>query len=161
MTMLTPEKAIRSLKKTPVLLNAILLDVDQERAVTSMDGPDGWNIVFIVCHMRDFEKIYYDRIHMLLDTDYPSYLHFDQNELCYTNQYADQTLPEVVADFLEQRRKTLLVYENLTPEQWERGGVHPEFGDHSLLEFAINAALHDVNHLEQIARTLGLAPALF
>ncbi len=43
---------------------------------------------------------------------------------------------------------------------WQWGGVHPEFGQIDMLQLAMNGALHNINHFEQIARSLGLSMAL-
>lgn len=37
---------------------------------------------------------------------------------------------------------------------WLRAGTHPAQGPATLLDVAINAGLHDVDHLEQLARCL-------
>ena len=154
MPMLSVEKALRSLRKTPIILRALLRDVDQVQAASATDGPDGWSILFVVCHLRDFEAIYGERLHLMLETDYPKFPHVDQNELPITNRYAEQNLQEVLQSFLEQRRAVIDIYEKLTDEQWARRGLHPNAGDHTVLELAINMALHDVNHIEQILHTL-------
>jgi hypothetical protein len=158
--MLSVEKALRSLRKTPVILSAILRDVDQQRAVSATDGADGWSALFVVCHLRDFEEIYAERLRMMLETDNPHYPHINQEELPAKNRYASQNLRDALNAFIEQRRKQIVIFEKLTDGQWKRRGVHPEFGEHDVLEFAINTALHDVNHIEQIVRALGLESAL-
>lgn len=160
MPMLSVDKALRSLRKTPVILSAILRDVDQERAVSATDGADGWSVLFVVCHLRDFEEIYTERLRLMLETEYPRYSHIDQEALPMKHRYADQNLRDVLNDFIEQRRRQVATFEKLTDEQWKRRGQHPEFGEHDVLEFAINTALHDVNHIEQIVRALGLESSL-
>jgi len=43
----------------------------------------------------------------------------------------------------------------LSDEQWERRGQHPYFGETTILTQAVNNAIHDLDHIEQIARALG------
>ena len=47
-----------------------------------------------------------------------------------------------------------------TPEQWQRYGTHPDYGQITILEVCANIALHDINHIEQMARALALAESL-
>ena len=45
MTMMTPDRFIRSVRKTPTILNAILRDVSEEQAHELTDGPGGWSVI--------------------------------------------------------------------------------------------------------------------
>jgi hypothetical protein len=68
---------------------------------------------------------------------------------------------EALNTYIEQRRRQIAIFEGLSAEQWARRGVHPQAGEHTVLEHAVNIAQHDVNHIEQIVRALGLENALF
>ncbi len=155
MPLLTAEKALRSLRKTPGLLRALLRDVDQQTAVTMTDGPDGWNVVFIVCHIADYETIYTERVRRLLREDEPQFdSPMDNDEMPMAHRYAEQDLRHMVGVFEERRREFIALIEGLNEEQLTRRGYHPVSGYGTALDYAINAALHDINHLEQIAKVL-------
>ena len=53
--LINPAKALRTLRKTPILLEALLEGITQEQAEALYD--DDWNVIFVVCHMRDFEAV--------------------------------------------------------------------------------------------------------
>ena len=53
MSILTPAGLLRSMSRTPVILEGLLNGVDQGRATAATDGPDGWSVVEIVCHLRE------------------------------------------------------------------------------------------------------------
>ncbi|MDX1994543.1 MAG: DinB family protein [bacterium] len=159
MPILDPEKALRTLRKNPVILQGLLRDVSQEQAVAATDGPDGWRVLFVVCHLRDFETIFLERARRFLEEDTPHLARVDHEALMTQNDYAGQNLGEAFDEFVQRRRTFINVLEGLTESEWARRGVHPSFGEGSLLDFAINTGLHDLNHIEQIVRALGLSEA--
>lgn len=153
MGILTPGKALRSLPKTPALLNYVLRDVTQEQAVNSWDGP--WNVVYVVCHLRDMEIAFTQRLHTMLETDNPTFPANDPDAMAVANHYAEADLRQSLAEFEARRRQFIALLQNLTPEQWERTGMHPFFGATTVITLAVNSAIHDLDHIEQITRALG------
>jgi len=161
MPVLNTDKALRSLRKTPVILDAFLRNLSSERARTATDGPHGWSVLFVMCHLNDYETIYAERVQMMLDQEYPRFPNpLTNDELIAHNNYANQDVHQIFQDYRVKRRAYVKLLENLTPDQWQRPGIHPTTGETTVLEFAINTAIHDLNHIEQIVRALGLADAL-
>jgi hypothetical protein len=153
MGILSRGKALRSLPKTPALLNYILRDVTQEQAENSWDGD--WNVLYVVCHLRDLEAAFNLRLDMMLEQDNPTFPENDQNAMVITNHYAEAGLRQALAEFEAMRRRYIRMLESLSDEQWERRGQHPYFGETTVLTGAINSAIHDLDHIEQISRALG------
>ena len=58
------------------------------------------------------------------------------------------------------RRELVALLDGLADDQWQRQGTHALYGGLTLLDLLVFVEWHDVNHLEQIARTLGLSAAL-
>ncbi len=156
MPVFTPEKALMWMKKTPALMRVTLNGVSQARATDNRDGEDGWDVLEIVCHLNDYEQIFIERLRLMLEQESPTFHAYDPNALVVEHQYGAQQFDLVVTSWISRRAAHVRMLEALTPEQWERRGVHPSFGEMSVLDEAINAVLHDVNHLEQIARVLGI-----
>lgn len=152
--LLNPSKALRTLRKTPILLESLLQGITQEQALTLRDGDDGWNIVFIVCHLRDFEPVGAQRVRDLLAHPDPTFATASVDDFIRDNSYATADLHQALAAYLQLRRETIALLEPLTDEQWLLTGIHPAQGPATLLDVAVNAGLHDVDHLEQIARCL-------
>jgi hypothetical protein len=46
------------------------------------------------------------------------------------------------------------MFGRLTPEEWQRHGIHTERGEMSVRDLAAQIAGHDLNHLEQIRKIL-------
>lgn len=161
MSLLTPWRLLRSLRKNPVILQGLIKDVWQDQARRFKDGPDGWSIVQIVSHLRDLEEIYYRRALRMVNEDEPVLEGFDQEEMARQGDYINQILTKVFGELVEKRRRTLLFFNGLTAEQWQRTGIHPEAGKITLLEQAFQIGSHDTDHIEQIVRAMGLSEEMF
>jgi hypothetical protein len=147
-------KALRTLRKTTALLERTLADVTQEEATSLTDGPDGWSVLFIACHLLDYEKAWRERVEQLIAEDDPIFSSFDHHALIEQHNYAGQQLRSVADELKALRAGLIARLETLDDDQWLRSGSHPEQGPGTLLEIAVNAGLHDVDHLEQLTRTL-------
>ena len=152
MPILNPFKALRTLRKTPLLLQHALQGVGQQSAIARTDGPDGWSILFIVCHLRDYEAAFSKRVADMLAFDCPALAPWDQLALAEAHRYGEQQFDAVLANLQRMRRATLVVLEDLNEAQWRRAGVNPEQGEGTVLDVAISAGLHDIDHIEQILR---------
>ena len=153
MALLDKGKALRSLPKTPALLRFILQDVTQEQAMNSWDGD--WNVVFMVCHMRDLEAAYLQRIHLMLESDNPTFPALDNAAMAKERNYAGANLRTALSEYEALRREFIALVRSLSDDQWERRGQHPYFGETTILTQTVNDAIHDLDHIEQIARALG------
>ena len=152
MPILSPAKALRTLRKTPIILQAVLSGIDEREAVARTDGPGGWSILFIACHLRDYEVACIERVTDMLANDHPAFDVWDNDDLAKRHAYAEQQFDEVMADLTSRRKVLIKSLENLEEVQWARTGVHPIQGEGTVLDVAINAGLHDVDHIEQISR---------
>lgn len=155
--LITPERAILWLSQTPVILSAIVRDVDQARAVSARDGADGWNVLEILCHLNDLEAIYIQRTQQIIETDAPNLIPFNHLDAVTANNYAGQNFADVLAQYLERRKEHLALLKGLSADQWAREGTHVSYGANPLAHYSTTTALHDVNHIEQITRALSLA----
>lgn len=150
--LINPAKALRTLRKTPVILAHLLSGLTQAQAEARRDGAEGWNLLYIVCHLRDMEAQYMGRIQDLLAAPNPIFRTVSNPELIERNQYAAQHFHAALAEYQSRRAQTLALLETLTDEQWLLSGTHPEQGPATLLDVAVNCGLHDIDHMEQIVR---------
>lgn len=155
MPILNRDKALRSLRKDRELLSMLLDGVSQEEALSRRDGADGWNAVEIMCHLADFESIFFDRARTMLVQDNPRFTKVDQLALVETNRYSEQDLGATWRRWTREREAFIDWLESLEDEALERAGIHPETGAMTILQLAINTVLHDIDHLEQLGRVLG------
>jgi hypothetical protein len=152
--LVNPAKALRTLRKTPLILSQLLQGVSQEQAASLRDGADGWSILYILCHMRDVEAIFTDRVRDLLSKPNPIFNVVPNEELMRDNSYAAQNAHAAFEEYYARRQRFISLVEPLTDEQWLLSGAHPDQGPATLLDVAINNGLHDIDHIEQIMRCL-------
>ena len=151
------EWLLEGLEHSRLTLGHILADVTQERAQTIRDGAEGWSVLEILCHLRDYQAIFAERIRRILDEDKPIFKLYDESArlaLVVENDYANQDLRAVFADYAATRRQMIDLLASLDEEQWQREGG---FAVDDIVDLTMPVAhtlLHDADHTEQIARIL-------
>jgi hypothetical protein len=154
----TTDELIDSLRKTPVLLNALLAEVDDETA--RMRPADGeWSTVEVVGHLVDAEERAVARIALVLQEDDPALAGYDQNALVRERGYQTQPLQTVVDRLLALREERIAALSALTPAQWRRTGAFMGRDATPLTAITVHMCWHDTNHLAQIADNLSAAQA--
>ena len=156
MPILDPNRTLRTLRKTPALLAFVLrgLSAERARACKDPDGDAGWSAQFVVCHLNDYEDVFALRVALVLTQVSPKLPGLDNEALIAERDYAHTNFADELASVLHKRQQLMTRLESLSSEQFFRVGVHPEFGEGTLLHILANAAMHDVDHLEQLARML-------
>jgi hypothetical protein len=113
-----------------------------------------WAAVEVICHLRDAEEGFGGRFQMFLAMDDPKLLPVDPDRLAVDRQYLRCDAREAVEAFRKRRRESLQTFRSLTPEQWQRGGIHAQRGRMTFDDFLALMAWHDDNHLDQLRRAL-------
>jgi hypothetical protein len=153
------QRHIQLMDKTCLMLGNIIQNITQEQATTLRDGPEGWTVLEVVCHLRDFNQIFLDRARMMIDQDYPQLPAYNHEQMAIERGYNQDSLLQAYIDLVKARRDMIEFFRDLTLEQWERAGVHPERGHFTLTDAVIQVGTHEVDHLEQITRILAQGAA--
>jgi hypothetical protein len=128
--------------------------VTQEEAQSFRETPTAWTILEVMCHLKDFEVVFIERVETMLKKITPTFVLFDQNEAVTENKYSEQSLSEVVQAFSLYRERTLSIFRNLEPQQWQRMGLHPKKGRMSMTDMPESLIFHDSKHIRQVSRIL-------
>jgi uncharacterized damage-inducible protein DinB len=148
------------LARTPAMLDAWLRDLPE--AWTHADeGPDTWSAHDIVGHLIHGERTdWLPRVQTILEhgksrpfEPFDRFAQFDDG--------AGDALPRRLDTFAQLRTQGLATLDALGigPEQLERRGVHPEFGEVTLAQLLATWGAHDLSHVAQIARVMARSQA--
>ena|SRR2546421_11627249 len=148
------DDAVAILERTPAALRALLNGIPEtwERAT---EGEDTWSPFDVVGHLIHGERTdWIPRARHILAGETRPFEPFDR-----TAQFIEsegKSLNELLATFAELRLENVaaLLEMNLRDDDLARKGLHPEFGEVTLSQLLATWAVHDLDHLAQIARTM-------
>jgi hypothetical protein len=118
-------------------------------------APEAWSPTEIVCHLRDIEEVFGERVATILANEEPALPEAGPAERwARERQYARHDPTLALAHFRRRRGESLEMLVALPPADWQRGGEHPARGRLSIDMLVAHLAWHDDNHLEQLTRAL-------
>jgi len=117
--------------------------------------PDAWAPVEIVCHLRDLEESFYERLMLILTTDEPRFATTNPDRWAVERQYLRHDAHDAARAFARRRGQTLTLLRGTHDDAWTRGGWQLDSrGRRTVDDFLSLIAWHDENHIEQLARAL-------
>ncbi|MDX1687459.1 MAG: DinB family protein [Candidatus Promineifilaceae bacterium] len=143
-------------------LESFARDVEQALSDPLVDwecapAPGEWCLTEVVCHLRDVEKeVHQRRFRALIEEGEAFIPGVAADDWIEERAYREQHGPTALAQFLEARRETLVLLQDLDEAVWKRQGQHAFFGPTSLHELLNLAVQHDAAHWEQIDNLLTL-----
>ena len=105
-------------------------------------------------HLAEDELASSWRYRQMIEHSGAALLGFDQDEWARLGNYESWSAREALTMFRLLREANLRMFGALTPEEWQRHGIHAERGRITVRELARHMAAHDVNHILQVSRTL-------
>jgi len=141
-------------RKTPELLADLVVSVP-EKKLHERPVPDKWSVRELLAHFADAEIVSTWRYRQMIEHDGCPLPGYDQELWHKLGEYSSRRPEESVMLFRLLREANLRMFAQLTPEQWQRHGVHAERGPMTVQDLARQIAGHDLNHLEQIQKILG------
>jgi hypothetical protein len=146
------ERSLLLAEKNVKTLGHVLRAIPAAQATSLRDGADGWTPLEIVCHLRDFDLIFYERARQTLEHDQPQFKAYDIHTLATENAYSIQKMESVYGELRESRHRLIAFFKGLTDQEWRRTGIHPSRGELTMMQQLILVGTHDADHLEQITR---------
>ncbi|MFC4456293.1 YfiT family bacillithiol transferase [Deinococcus sonorensis] len=149
---LTPEErraAVQALAQLPAEFSAALHGLDDAQLDTPYrDG--GWTLRQLAHHVPDSHLNAYVRTRLALTEDTPTIKPYDQTAWAALSDSTGDIAPSLaLLTALHQRWTRLL--ETLTPEQWSRAYLHPEYGQRTTLDgMAASYVWHGRHHTAQV-----------
>ncbi len=145
------------MRRTPGDVAAAIRD-RPENVLTRRPAEGAWSATEIVCHLRDVEEFYFERVLVILANEEPTLVVLDPDRWADERQYQRQDIVRAHAALGTRRQETLGLLDALPPEQWERAGAHPLRGRLSIRHIVHGWSKHDDGHLDQLMRALAGLP---
>jgi hypothetical protein len=147
--------AIALLENTPSSLKVLLAGLPDEWARTR-EGHTAWSVFDVVGHFIHGEKTdWIPRARIILEYGAArAFEPFDRFAQFAASQ--GKSLDDLLDEFATLRQDNIATLRamNLQPADYARKGRHPELGEVTLGELLATWVAHDLDHLQQIMRTL-------
>lgn len=148
--------AIPILRRTPAVLRSLLSELP-DSWISGTEGPETWSPFDVVGHLIHGERTdWIARTNLILSqgeklpfTPFDRFAQFEASR--------GKSLTELLDTFAELRAANLSRLEalQLTDQDLDRRGRHPELGPVTLKELLATWVAHDLSHIAQIARVMG------
>ena len=148
------DDAAAILERTPASLTALLKDLP-EKWVQATEGAGTWSPYDVIGHLIHGERTdWIPRARHIMAGDSRPFEPFDRMAQFKDSQ--GKSLSELLVTFAELRKENLatLLEMNVTEEDLNRRGLHPELGEVTLGQLLATWVVHDLDHVGQIARTM-------
>jgi hypothetical protein len=123
------------------------------------EKPGKWSVIEVIQHLADSDLVAGFRTRMVLSEDRPALQGYDQDRWASEFRYRDVTLAQALDQLRGLRTANLHLWEDLSPAQLERVGLHSERGPESTGHILRLMAGHDLVHRRQIDRILAAIAA--
>lgn len=114
----------------------------------------GWGVVEILCHLRDWEAVFVERVSRVLAEDRPDLPAYDDALWEIERDYRAQDPSEVRAEFEALRGRLVDMLDPLEGEGWSRVGIHAINGPVDVAWLVSHLQEHSRDHLQQVREAL-------
>lgn len=129
-----------------------MIDGLTEEQVRLQVNPGKWSIFENIVHLQSYQHIFINRVQQILKGDNPL---FERYTADLDPQFLDnchKTFREIMHDFIGIRREISGGLLTLPESDHYKTGVHPAFGQLSLVQWINFFVLHEAHHLFTIFR---------
>ena len=150
--------AVAVQRETAAKLASLIQGVPAAR-LSQRPAADKWSISEVLVHLAEAEIGSYWRYRQMLEHNGSTLVSFDQDLWYELGDYSRRDPHESLQLFRMLRDGNLRMFDKLTPEQWQKGGVHAERGPMTVADLARQIAGHDINHVAQVEKILAAEQA--
>jgi len=147
-------KTFEVLERTPIILDELLSGLSDDWTMNN-EGDETWSAYDILGHLNHGERIdWVSRMNIILKEDDKHFIPY--NRFAQFEESKGKDLQQLLKEFTELRKNNVekLKSLNLTNDDLNKTGVHPEFGEVSLRQLLSTWTIHDLTHISQITRVM-------
>ncbi len=148
-------KAMNVLAATPATVRALLEGLGDDW-LDFKEDPEAWSPRTVLVHYIQNERTnWIPRARVILSKDevrkFPPF-----HQLPEEGEFKDAPVGQLLAQFADLRRENLATWQgfNLKPGDYARQAEHPVLGTVNLGQLLATWVVHDLNHLDQITKSL-------
>jgi hypothetical protein len=149
------QHTISLLARTPATLDALLRDLPEEWTMRN-EGGNTFNAFDVIGHLIQGERTdWMPRAKRILQFgESRAFDRFDRR--AQERESQGKSLPQLLDEFARLRAENLAELRalNVTDQELNRRGLHPELGTVTLSQLLATWAAHDLTHLHQISRIM-------
>lgn len=152
----TTDELVAMLASVPDQLEAALAtSAATSRAASAQPnaatGEDSWTTSEIVGHLCDAARYWGGRMRRAVYEDNPQLELFDQDAFVRLAAYRYTPTETLAREFRLVSQSNVALLRELSPEQWERVGIHSERGPLSVRAMVEIEAGHELDHVRRFA----------
>jgi hypothetical protein len=133
---------------------AALVAGEPENKLRARPAADRWSVAEVLAHLSEAEITASWRYRQMIEHSGCSLPGYGQELWASLGDYASRDPRESLELFRLLRETNLRMFAKMTPEEWQRHGVHLERGPMTVYDLAIQIAGHDINHTAQVRAIL-------
>jgi DinB superfamily len=148
------DQSIEVLAATPSVLDALLRG-KSEAWLHCRKSPEAFSPIDVLGHLMLADQTdWLPRARTILEGGHTPFSPFDR--FAFQPLIANKSIETLLDEFATLRTQTLqtLTALHLTEAQLDLPGTHPEFGPVTLRNLLATWAVHDLNHIQQIVKTM-------
>lgn len=158
-----PPRESSSMRERDALIDALAALPDELKRTLHGHSPDaltrpasdgGWGVVENLCHLRDWEEVFLERAHAIVEQERPLLPAYDDELWAIERDYRGQDPARTLDQFRELRTRLVTLLTGLDQAAWDRTGQHASFGEITLHWLANHICDHGEDHLKQIREAL-------
>jgi hypothetical protein len=126
----------------PAILAGVPLDVLDRRPT-----PDKWSAKENLAHLGRYHEVFRERIARILKEDRPAFTRYLAEEDPQWRPWAAKSSDSVLSELRALRAQIISLFDGLSDAELLRTGVHPRFGEMTVLQWMEFFLLHEGHHL--------------
>ncbi len=144
---------IVALEKAPLVIIPMVREVP-EHIVKRRPSPAKWSAYEHACHLSQSDKLFRDRLDMILSTPEPFIRSVEPTPDEEAGSYFDVDLDESLERYVRERTTLVTRLRELSSEEWQKTAVHEAFDHYSVFIMFRHVLNHEMFHAYRIEELL-------
>lgn len=137
---------IQRLQNQHTTINEIVAKLDDEK-LQHRPEPGKWSIADNIAHLATYQPVFIYRINQILASDDPSFSRYRADDEAAFITGRQKPVGELIEIISAERQQIIELVTGLPDNQLSRKGLHPQYGNLTIVEWTEFFLLHEAHHL--------------